>query len=290
MRVTLATCRELPEPDVDEPLLLGALRTRGVDAATMAWDDEGANFGAAEACVIRSTWNYFSDVERFLAWAARTAGVTRLWNPLSVVQWNAHKGYLRELAGRGIPVVPTRFIGRGAGGGLEAAMDALGVDRVVVKPAVSAGSFATLKVSRGDLERGEAHVREVAARCDVMVQPYVESVEGYGERSLVWIDGELTHAIRKSPRFGGDDERVSGAQPIAPEERALAEKAVAAVPSRLLYARVDMARDADGAPMLMELELIEPSLFLRQSPAALDRLADAIAARALPLFCMPASP
>jgi len=98
------------------------------------------------------------------------------------------------------------------------------------------------------------------------------------ERSLVWIDGELTHAIRKSPRFAGGSESVSDEQPIAPDERALAERVLAPLSGELLYARVDVVRDDDagGAPRLMELELIEPSLFLRQCPRALDRLASAI--------------
>jgi hypothetical protein len=142
---------------------------------------------------------------------------------------------------------------------------------------VSAASFATIRLRRDELARAEEHVRTITG--DVMVQPYVRSVEGHGERSIVWIDGAFTHALRKSPRYGGEQESVSAALPIADDERALATAALAAAPQPLLYARVDMARDAHDAPMIMELELVEPSLFLAQSPAALARFADAIASR-----------
>jgi hypothetical protein len=110
-----------------------------------------------------------------------------------------------------------------------------------------------------------------------MVQPYVASVDGYGERSLVWIDGELTHAMRKTPRFVGDAERIDGPFPIADDERAVAEAALAPVAARILYGRVDLARDADGRPMVMELELVEPSLFLARHPPALARFVAAVA-------------
>jgi hypothetical protein len=117
------------------------------------------------------------------------------------------------------------------------------------------------------------------AEREMMVQPYVASVDGYGERSMVWIDGQVTHAIRKTPRFLADPEQVSSAIPIAPEERALAEQLLALTPEAL-YGRVDLARDEAGRPMVMELELLEPSLFFLQSASALERFVRAVVARA----------
>jgi len=267
----------LPEPDPDQDLLLGALRARGVEAAMVAWDDERASLAGFDACVVRSTWNYYRALDAFVSWAERADRITSLWNPLPVIRWNTHKRYLRELAARGVATVPTAWIERGSSRALREAMEELGTRDAVVKPAVSAASFKTLRVHESEV--GEAHVDDVRAHCDVMVQPYVASVEGYGERSLVWIDGELTHAIRKSPRFGGEHESVSEALPIADDERALATAALATIEHPLLYARIDLARDAEGAPMIMELELVEPSLFLQQSQAALQRFADALASR-----------
>jgi hypothetical protein len=144
---------------------------------------------------------------------------------------------------------------------------------------VSAGSRATLRGSAAQLPAGEAHLRALAATQDVLVQPYLPSVEGYGERALVWIDGEVTHAVRKSPRFAGQDESVSHAVPVSAQERALAQRAVAAVDGPLLYARIDVAPGPDGAPLLMELELIEPSLFFDQSRVALERFVAGVVAR-----------
>ena len=279
--VLLASCASLPEPDVDEPLLVDALRARGVDARVAAWDGEGAIDWRADACVIRSTWNYHLRRDAFVAWAKRVAEVTPLFNPPRIVEWSTDKSYLLDLEGAGIAIAPTEFLDRGSTATLRATMDARGWDDVVVKPRVSAASFSTLRARRDDLADGERHLAELLRTRDVMVQRYVRSVEGHGERSIVFIDGALTHAVRKSPRFSGGVESVSGALPIEDDERAFAERVLAHVGTGgLLYARVDVARDDAGAPLVMELELVEPSLFLAQSRAALDRFADAILRRA----------
>lgn len=266
MRVALIRCRVLPEPDPDEAPLSAALRARGIDAEAPAWDDPAVDWDAFDANVLRATWNYPAAPDAFLSWAAR---VPRLFNPLPVVRWNLHKRYLRDLP---VPAVPTVFLERGAVTSLREAMSDW--PRAVVKPAISAGSYRTIRVD--DPAAGEEHLRALLRDGDAMVQPYVESVETHGERSIVWIDGAVTHAVRKSPRFVGDDERVSGALEPTAAERALAEAAVAAAPGPLLYARVDVAPDARGRLMVMEFEAIEPSLFLSQSEAALERLAGAI--------------
>lgn len=281
MRIALATCVTLPEVDVDAPLLHDALVARGAEVELLAWDDPAARFDA-DACVVRSTWNYWlpGSHARFLAWIERTAKATRLYNPARVLAWNLHKRYLVELERRGVPVVPTVLLPRGERRSLDDVMRALGSEKVVIKPAVSAGSYRTRMVERRDLADGEAHLRALCDDGDALVQPYVASVEGWGERSLVCIDGQLMHAVRKNPRFGGEHESVSAALPIEDDERALAERALSRVDEPLLYARIDMARDDRGQPMLMELELCEPSLFLAQNPAALARFADAIVSRA----------
>jgi glutathione synthase/RimK-type ligase-like ATP-grasp enzyme len=274
--VALATCVNLPEPDADLEPLLQALRAAGASAEPLAWDDPGADFGAARMTLLRSTWNYSEHPEAFRAWIDRTAERTSLWNPAEVVRWNAHKSYLLDLHARGVPVVPTHLARRGASATLAEVMDAKGWSDVVVKPAVSAGSRATIRVRRDDLARGEAHLHALVAREDVLVQPYQPSVEGHGERAVVTVERVATHAVRKSPRFLGDPESVSQAVPIEDDERALVARALAAVAHPLLYARVDMARDAGGRPQVMELELIEPSLFFPQAPHALEAYVAAV--------------
>jgi hypothetical protein len=279
MQLRIATCAPLPEPDPDEPLLLEALRARGIDARMAAWNDPGEDWREPVPTVIRSTWDYIHDLQRFLEWTQEVERAATLWNPARIVRWNAHKGYLAELARAGHPTAPTVFVERGSSERLDAIALQNGWDDVVVKPAVSAASFGTRRFGAGDLPEGEHHLATLLRAGDAMVQPYVASVDGHGERALVWIDGAFTHAVRKTPRFTGQDEDVSPAVPIEDDERAVAEAVIAQFALDLLYARVDLARDARGRPMIMELELIEPSLFLRQSEPALQRLSNGLLRR-----------
>lgn len=276
--VAIATATSIAKEDFDEPPLRQALGEAGVEARWLAWDDpaDQAGFAGAAACVIRSTWNYVRNHDRFLAWVDQVGAGTPLWNPPAVVRWNSHKRYLLQLEARGIPIVPTRLVGRGSE---ESLVDIVGDwEEVVVKPAISAGSFGTIRARRDDLAEGERHLRSFLGERDMLVQRYEPSVEGYGERSLVWIDGAFSHAVRKQARFLGDQESVSQeAMPIADDERALGEQVLAVAPRPLLYARVDLVRDPQGRPRLMELELIEPSLFFARQPGSAARMAAAIA-------------
>jgi hypothetical protein len=278
----IATCRPLPEPDPDEEPLLAALAARGVRARMAAWNDPREDWDSPVATVVRSTWDYPQHAPEFLAWIERAARAGPLWNPAGVLRWNVHKFYLRELAERGFPIVPTAFVERGRRTRLAELLARHGWSDAVVKPAVSAASFRTLRVragAPGELERGEAHLAGLLAERDALVQRYAPEVETSGERALVWIDGELTHCVRKSPRFAGQEESVSGALTPDADERELALALIERFRPGLLYARIDLVRDERGAPQLMELELIEPSLFLVQHPPALARLADALAER-----------
>jgi len=271
MRIGLITCRELPEPDPDEDLLLAALRSAGVHASLVAWDGGGepADF---DLCCLRSCWNYHRRPDAFLDWVAATARETRLVNPEPVVRWNLHKRYLAELEARGTPIVPTAFLARGERASLAATAAARGWTDVVVKPAISAGSFRTRRFGDPADAAAQRFLDELVRSHDAMVQPTFEGEE----RAVVWIAGELTHAVAKSPRFAGEEERVSGALPVAADEADLAARVLALAPPGLLYARIDTMRTSAGALHLSELELIEPSLFLLQSPAALDRFVAAL--------------
>jgi glutathione synthase/RimK-type ligase-like ATP-grasp enzyme len=270
--VALVTCLELPEPDPDAAPLARALRDAGISAELRAWDDPAVDWSEARLTVLRSSWNYPRRHRAFLRWAARAAAVSELWNPLPVVRWNTHKGYLLELARHGVPVAPTVLLERGSSATLDSVRREQGWDEVVVKPAVSAASFKTRRATPGRGDGGEAHLQELLAERDVLVQRYLDSVEDHGERALVLVDGALTHAVRKSPRFEGQSESVSAcAVNVSGAEAALARRALAVVPAPLLYARVDLAPGAGGEPLLMELELVEPSLFFAQSKAALAR-------------------
>jgi len=281
--VALATATSVTKNDFDEPPLLAALARQGIDAQVLAWDDAShqAGFAGARLCVLRSTWNYVQNHDRFVAWVKWCGEVTALWNPAPIVTWNSHKQYLLELQARGIPIVPTQLVQRGDATAEAVLDDALARwGTVVIKPAISAGSFGTIRVAAHERGVGQDHLTALLQERDMLVQRYEPSVVDHGERSLIWIDGAFGHAIRKNARFSGDNEQVSNqAVAIADDERALAERVLAAAPGPLLYARVDLVRDPAGQPQLMELELIEPSLFFDQHLESADRLAAAIARR-----------
>jgi glutathione synthase/RimK-type ligase-like ATP-grasp enzyme len=275
MRLRVATCMTIPEPDPDEVPLAGALAAAGIDAQLLGWEDPSADWTSPIPTILRSTWNYSLARTDFLAWCDRVAATAPLVNPPAIAHANSHKRYLLELAARGVPTVPTTLVPIGGALG-DAAAD---TERFVVKPAVGAGSLGCRVFAASERAAAAAHVAEWARTVEVLVQPYLPSVDDYGERSLVWIDGGISHAIRKSPRFTGDAESVTGPHPIAVDERAVAEAALAPWTDQILYGRVDLARDAYGNPCVMELELIEPSLFFAKQPGAAERYVDGLVRR-----------
>jgi glutathione synthase/RimK-type ligase-like ATP-grasp enzyme len=279
--VALATCAAWPELDDDGPALLAALRTAGVDPAVAVWDDAAVDWTAYDLVVVRTTWDYWDRLADYLAWAA---AVPRLANPVEVLRWNTDKRYLRDLADRGVPVVPTTFL---APGDAFAAPDG----EYVVKPSVSAGSQDTARFGPGEQGRAaELAARIGAAGKHVMVQPYVAAVDDVGETSVLSFGGVVSHAIRKGQILhpgAGVLEQPPGLEVISERvasdaERAVADAAVAAtadvlgLPGPLLYARVDMVPGPDG-PLVLELEVTEPSLFLGYSEGAAARFASAVA-------------
>jgi SAM-dependent methyltransferase len=280
-QVGLVTCQVLPEPDPDEQILLNALRKAGVDAQLIAWDDPQADPAAFDLCVLRSCWNYFEAPDAFLAWMQRAAKNSRLLNAFQPCRWNLHKRYLLDLQNQGLPIVPSSFLDRGAPADLASIAQQHGWRKVVVKPCISAGSFATQFFDLDQFPAGQKFLQQQLQLRDMMVQKFMPSVQDIGERALIWIDGEFTHSVVKSPRYAGDDEQVSAAQTISAALLAVGQ-AVVALPQlnqgeeSLLYARVDLIEDENGAATISEFELLEPSLFLMQSPTALKRLVTGI--------------
>lgn len=283
MKIAYATCAELPEPDLDEALVLAALRAAGHEIELLVWDEpyEGGGTRAAEfdLCLIRATWNYPLAVDAFRAWIARVDAQTVLWNPAEAVRWNLDKRYLLELESKGVPIIPTVRLERGDSGRVaDIARENLGGSwgSVVIKPSISAGSWETLCFGPDRFGAADAFLAESLAQRDTLVQRYMSEVERGGERALVWIDGELTHAIEKQPRFGDDDEEVTLGPTPTERERAFASDLLSLVGGELLFARVDVIAGDDGELLLSELELIEPSLFFPHSAAALGRFVSAV--------------
>ncbi|MBL9148185.1 MAG: hypothetical protein JNM94_05765 [Phycisphaerae bacterium] len=276
-RVALVTCAELPRPDEGLLPLRDAFMARGVDAVACAWDDPHVAWKDFDVALVQSTWNYVRRFSDFVPWLARVATETRLLNPLATIRWNLHKRYLLELAEAGIPVVPTQLVP--ARGNVQWREVFARWGNVVLKPAISAGSFATIRVDADDHEAAETHLAAHRER-DMLVQPLLSRVLAEGERNLVYIDGELSHAVSKAARWSGDSEGSRGCVSVEPDERHVARQTLDALERfglpRPTYARVDVARDDTGRTLLMELELIEPSLFLHREPAAPDRLVRAV--------------
>jgi glutathione synthase/RimK-type ligase-like ATP-grasp enzyme len=281
-RIAIASCTGHEAHKADEKLVREALRERGCEAMPVPWDEPGADWGGFDFCLVKSTWDYNRKHEEFLAWARRVEGVTELRNPADLIAWSSEKTYLRELSERGVRTVPTVWVNQSAGASLREVLAAEGWERAVVKPVVGLGAENLHRV-RAD-EEGETALAEVLERHDAMVQPFLPSLEAQGETSLIHIDGKLTHAVRKRPAAG--DFRVQGiwggtaerTEPEAPQIE-LAKQALAQLDSPPLYARIDVVEDLDGEPCLIELELIEPNLFLDLEPAAAVRLADAVIAQ-----------
>ena len=257
--------------DDELDLAVAALRARGLDAEPAAWDDPGVDWAAYDVVLVRSTWDYATRREQYLAWARGVAATTRLLNPYAVIERNTDKRYLRDLAARGISVVPTTWV-------LPGEMPlALPPGEVVVKPNVSAGARDTIRTSDTAQARAFADAIVASGRA-AMVQPFLPEVGGEGEIAMVFLGGRFSHAVRKAPAL---DEPHGVVVAVEPDDalRHFAERVLDAVPERaeLVYARVDAVR-VGGEPTLMELELTEPSLFLADSEGAPDRLADALVA------------
>ena len=279
--MTAAPARDL---DDDLPPLTAALAARGIAHAVVDWDDPEAGWEGFDLVVVRSPWDYTRRHAEFLAWAERVAALTTLANPPAILAWSTDKRYLGDLAAAGVPVIETAYAGPGE------AMAWPDAGELVVKPTISAGSLDTARHAASARDEAEAHVARLhAAGRTAMAQPYLSRVEGErGETALVFLHGAFSHAARKGPMLvpglrlvGGlfVEEDIRPAEATA-AEREVADAALAAVPGRredLLYARVDLVPDDAGRPVVLELELVEPSLFLAFSPGAADRVAAAIA-------------
>ena len=282
------------DPDRDLDLIAEALEARGVDVRLLDWLDPTSDYSDLDLVVIKSPWDYAGRADQFLAWLGRAERLAPVLNHPEMIRWNLDKRYLATLTERGLSVCPTVFCGSPdeVREVLEAASG-----RVVVKPNVSAASADT-----GLFEPHDPAARSLAERIlgdgkVVMVQPAIASVAEVGERSLILFDGEIVHAIRKGPLLAlgggllGEDYQETITAELAPDDEcALAVAAlgvVAEVFTELgvpqacppLYARVDVARDASDRPIIMELELFEPSYFLDLLPGAEHRFADAVMRR-----------
>ncbi len=266
----------MPEGDDEAPALTDALAGRDVDTRPAVWEDQSVDWAAFDLVVVRSTWDYPDRREQFLAWAESLPYVL---NSPEVLRWNTDKRYLEALQA---DAVPSTFLPPGAAFEPPAG-------QFVVKPSVGAGSIGAARYGPGD-DRASRHVADLhAAGKTVLVQPYLAAVDTAGETSLIYLGGTYSHAVRKEPllEHGSEpgsglylEETITSAEPTAAELE-VAERALAAVPfarEDLLYARIDLIGADDGRPLVLEVELTEPSLFIGYADGAAERFAAAIVA------------
>jgi glutathione synthase/RimK-type ligase-like ATP-grasp enzyme len=252
MRIGVATSEDFPALDPDDAPLLAALDG---DAEPAVWSDPAVDWSAYDAVLIRSVWDYFLRHEEFIAWVDRVP--VPMWNPAAVIRWNSEKHYLRELADAGVGTIPTAWEGE------------VPWDDAIVKPTVAGGSLGLRRARAGEpIAPGE------------MAQPFLPEIEN-GELSLVFFDGDFSHAIRKTPAEGDirvqpeHGGAVTPAEPT-PEELAIGKRVLDAAGRDLLYARVDLVGDG----LLIELEAIEPRFFFEHAPPeAAGKLARALRRR-----------
>jgi hypothetical protein len=274
----------MPGPDTETPLLAEALRCLGVESEVAVWRDS-RDWSKSALIMLRTPWDYADHLDEFLAWTRLAATVSRLKNAADVVLWNLHKGYLLDLERRNVAIVPTRLFSPGQTTNVRSVLLKVAQQDhwtdVVVKPAVGINAVGSLRGRIDDPALAE-HLAGLLRSGDVLIQPFAPSITSEGELSLVFVDSTFTHAVRKRPRRG--DYRVQDNhggtvhhyEPSA-NEITVAGTALACAPSTTMYARVDLAY-IDEVPVVMELELIEPELFLRFSPPATSALARALKA------------
>jgi hypothetical protein len=277
--VVLATCRSKPALTPGDALLAAALELAGAPVEALPWD--AVPPGDARVVCLRSTWDYHHRWPEFRAWIAGFGGPAgRLWNPAETVLWNADKIYLRELEQAGVALPRTRWIDPGERPDCDALLREWGLRQAVLKPRISATAHGTHRIVPGQ-ELSEQDWGALDG-CGGLLQAFVPEIGSRGEISLVYLDGAYSHAVRKRPaagdfrvqrEFGGTLEGVSPAAPVL----GFGDGVLGAVTRPWLYARVDLV-EADRGPLLMELELIEPDLFLDAAAAA--RFAAALLVRA----------
>ena len=267
---------------LEEALLAQALRRLGLSVQRLAWDDAQQDWSRVRAAVLRSTWDYVARQQQFEDWLDQVARQTLLVNRYDLLRWNLDKHYLRDLAEQDVAIVPTLFLERGQQVDLSALTQRFGWDDLIIKPAVGAGASGLLRVRPGEHDAAQASLQQSLQQKAMLLQPFMHSVAQQGEISLCVIGGQVTHAVRKTPKPGDfrvQDDHGGSVHPYwaEPEEIRFAEQAVAACAVLPQYARVDLVRDPAGRLRLMELELIEPELFLRFNPQAASLLAAEIA-------------
>ncbi|SMP47595.1 glutathione synthetase, ATP-grasp domain [Desulfonatronum zhilinae] len=266
----------------DDELLQNALAALGLSSVRLDWAASDVDWSAFRCAVFRTTWDYFDRIVEFSAWLRRIQTQTRLCNAPETIWWNLDKHYLADLQARGVPVVPFRLLEPDAPQSLRELLEVAGWEEAVLKPCVSGGARHTYRVHRDDADALQEQVRPLLVAEAFLLQPFIHDVIQTGEDTVMVVNGRVTHAVRKVPKAGDfrvQDDHGGTVHHLEPtrEHVELAQRAMAACEPAPSYGRVDMVRDEHGKLAVMELELIEPELWLREHLPAAEEFAQAIA-------------
>ena len=291
--ITILTCKEYFDPEtpsvytdnilLEYRLLKEALERLGLKVDRAYWDDPNYDWSQTRAVVFRTIWDYFERFEEFWPWLQSVEQQTQLINSMSLIEWNIDKAYLFDLEKQGIPVVPSVLVKKGQFQNLYEIARSMNWTDLVVKPTIAGGGYLTYKYSHADLAQNQAQFDALVAERDMLVQGYISSITEKGEASLMVFGGKFTHSILKRAKTG--DFRVQDdfggtvhAYQETRDEVTLAQKVMAQCADMPVYGRVDIVWDDQGQPMVSELEIIEPELWVRQAPWSAEVFARAIAA------------
>ena len=282
LSVAIASSADFSDLDESWPLLQSELTAQGCGVLVRQWDDHRVDWSAFDLVLANYAWDYVAARAGFVAWARRVGAVTKLKNGPRAIAWNSEKTYLADLAAAGVAVVPTQFVRPGESWQQPAA-------DFVVKPAVGNGGLDAARYVNTDAAAAERHVHRLHERGDVVVvQPYQGPVDAAGETALIYFGGTYSHAVCKQPLLrpsAGVTDRLFEQHQISPtlprtDQLATAARALQAAEALvgpLAYARVDLVDSAEAVPLVLELECIEPALYLPHPASARSFVAAVLA-------------
>ncbi|NVK22286.1 MAG: hypothetical protein HWD86_07185 [Kangiellaceae bacterium] len=286
MKIAIASCANLPDWEIDDHMFFQTLTQQDIEYQVLAWDSD-TDWAQFDLCLIRTTWDYQERFPEFIEWIERASQQTKLYNPTQVLLWNSHKRYLKELEDNGISIAPSEWLLQGGAYNISDIMAKRGWQQGFIKPLIGANARECCRFDNTPqgLAQAQQHADRLTPNEDLVLQPYLKTVEEFGETSGIFFNKQFSHGTRKVPVKG--DFRVQddyGAKDypyqLNEKEKDLAQQALSYVCAKyghLLYARIDFLHDADGTPYLNEMELIEPSLFFRHGgQQACNLLAEAL--------------
>lgn len=279
MPVYLVTFEEMPAGDVDDQQLIPELEALGISAQFVIWDDPTVDWSKADLAVIRSTWDYFLKYPDFLHWLDTVSRQTRLMNPVETIKWNLHKAYQQELIRQGVRCVETVWVRENTSMDITELIKQHHWNRFVIKPAISAASYATRRFTINELQQAQQHLNTFGANADMMIQPYLKSFDTQGETSLMFFNRVFSHAVQRQAALNASDPLSGYNELITVPESAIqfAHQILSLIDADLLFARVDISLGENHDHTLLELELVEPSLFLSYCDGAASKFVRVIA-------------